>query len=219
MDHYRPAHVSNHTDQQGRYAFNQQPDIVLWNLACLAQALLPLIPRESLKSELEGFAGQFRVHYQAGMRARLGLLCEESGDTRLIDDLGDLMARQAVDMTRFFRMLGEVEPSTASPSRVLDLFPDRTAIARWIERYAARTAREAATPPLSAAQMRAVNPKFILRNYMAEEAIRAADAGDYRLVNELSALLRHPFSEHPDHQRYAEAVPDWAGWISLSCSS
>jgi uncharacterized protein YdiU (UPF0061 family) len=170
-------------------------------------------------SELEGFAGQFRAHYQARMRARLGLLREESGDTRLIDDLGDLMAQQAVDMTRFFRMLGEVEPSTASPSRVLDLFPDRTAIARWIERYAARTAREAATPPLSAAQMRAVNPKFILRNYMAEEAIRAADSGDYRLVNELSALLRHPFGEHPEHQRYAEAAPDWAGWISLSCSS
>ncbi|WP_260293063.1 hypothetical protein [Sedimenticola hydrogenitrophicus] len=64
-----------------------------------------------------------------------------------------------------------------------------------------------------------MNPKFILRNYMAEEAIRAVDAGDYRLVNELSALLRHPFSEHPEHQHYAGEIPDWAGWISLSCSS
>ncbi|MCW8944740.1 MAG: YdiU family protein [Sedimenticola sp.] len=219
MDVYQPAHISNHTDQQGRYAFDQQPGIVHWNLSCLAQALLPLIPRESLETELEGFPAQYQSHYLQRMRARLGLLSEEADDQQLIDDLCRLLTHQKVDMTRFFRTLCDFSDSDAMLVAVQPLVSDRQMLKAWMVRYEQRLQQEAASLPIRQMQMRAVNPKYVLRNYMAEEAIREAQAGNYKPVNDLLSLLRAPFEEQPAYQRFAEEVPDWAGWISLSCSS
>ena len=193
--------MSNHTDQQGRYAFNQQPDIVLWNLSCLAQALLPLVAREALEAQLRGFSEQFGACYLERMRTRLGMQLAVEGDQLLIDDLNNLMAQQEVDITRFFRRLSDFDGSDACAKMLHNFFPNTAEFAEWLERYALRIDQEAASFPIRRMQMRAVNPKFILRNYMAEEVIRAADEGNFKPVNELLTLLRHPFDEHPSHQQ------------------
>ncbi|MCW8891421.1 MAG: YdiU family protein [Sedimenticola sp.] len=219
MDAYQPGHISNHTDQQGRYAFDQQPGIVHWNLSCLAQALLPLIPREALESELDRFPEQYQAYYLKRMRSRLGLLAEAAEDLKLIDDLCRLMTQHKVDMTRFFRALCDFEGLEEMLDSLQPLVSDRQGLNQWLTRYEQRIKQEAATLPIRQMQMRSVNPKYILRNYMAEEVIREAQEGNYQPVNELLSVLRNPFEEQPDHQRYAEDVPDWAGWISLSCSS
>lgn len=219
MDTYQPAHISNHTDQQGRYAFDQQPGIVHWNLSCLAQALLPLIPREALEAELEGFPGQYQTHYLQRMRGRLGLLTEASDDQQLIDDLCRLMTQHKVDMTRFFRALCDFTDANSMLESLRLFVPESEELNKWILRYEQRISLEAASIPIRRMQMRAVNPKYILRNYMAEEAIREADNGNYAPVDELLLLLRSPFDDHPAYQRFADEVPDWAGWIELSCSS
>jgi uncharacterized protein YdiU (UPF0061 family) len=219
MDSYQPAYVSNHTDQQGRYAFNQQPGIVHWNLSCLAQALLPLIPREALEIELEHYPKQFEQYYQERMRARLGLLMPQEGDAALINDLCELMGVLKIDMTRFLRALSSYEGSPDARDALFAVVTETPELSHWLERYLCRVEQEAASFPIREKQMQAVNPKYILRNYMAEEAIRDAQEGNYKPVNDLLSLLRHPFGEQPDYQVYAGEIPDWAGWISLSCSS
>jgi len=218
-DYYRPSHVSNHTDQQGRYAFYKQPDIVLWNLSSLAQALTPLVDSKILNIQLGRFSEQFNRFYLNRMRARLGLQRERDEDQQLVDDLCILMAKQRVDSTRFFRALTELDTTSEAARKLHHHFPDSSEFKKWLQRYTVRADIEVASIPIRRMQMRSVNPKYILRNYMVEEVIRAADKGDFKPINDLLDLLRHPFAEHPKQQRYAEAAPEWANQISLSCSS
>ncbi len=219
MDRYDPDLISNQNDDRGRYAFRRQPAIVQWNLACLGQALLPLVERETLEAEIQRFNALYPQAELRQMRRRLGLLTEAAEDAALIADLLALFARQQVDANRFLRRLADFDQSEASIDALLQLLCRPAELKDWLARYQRRIAQEAASLPLRRAQMRAVNPAYILRNYMAEEAIRAAHEGEFKPINQLLALLRHPGEERPGFERWAGEPPEWAGGICLTCSS
>ncbi|WP_027857229.1 protein adenylyltransferase SelO [Marinobacterium jannaschii] len=219
MDSYNPDLVSNHNDDQARYAFARQPAIVQWNLACLAQALLPLIPREYLEAELERFPGLYQAAELTLMRRRLGLQQEHEGDRSLLEQLKTLFTAQQVDMTRFFRQLSYFDDSEPSLEPLFGLISTPSALSDWLRLYRQRLMQEQCSEAERKAAMLAVNPRLILRNYMAEEAIRAAHEGDFEPVSQLMGLLRDPFAEVAGDERYCKAPPQWAAAICLTCSS
>ena len=143
----------------------------------------------------------------------------QDDDRGLIDDLLKLMAAGRVDYPLFWRRLTD-HVAGGSPEPVRDLFADREALDAWLRSYAARRAHEAADDAAIGARMRAVNPKFVLRNHLGELAIRQAKAGDFSGVSRLLALLQDPYDDHPDAPTdYAGLPPDWASSIEISCSS
>jgi len=219
LDEYLPDYISNKNDDAGRYAFKQQPDIVQWNLTALAEAMLPLVDQEDLKDTLRGFAPRFVELRNRRLAARLGLITTQSTDAGFIEALLDIFTAQRIDFNRFFRALCDYQGENADRTALCAFVCDTAPLAQWLDQYDQRLQAEAASFPIRRQQMRSVNPKYTLRNYMAEEAIREAHVGNYVPVNQLLGLLRHPGDEHPDMQRYADTPPDWAGAICLTCSS
>ena len=226
VEQYDPGYVCNHSDHQGRYAFDQQPAIGLFNLSCLAQALLPLLPGateaavQTARAQLDLYQPALTQHYADLMRAKLGLQQAHAEDQRLCNDLLEILATNHVDYTRFFRSLGRFRQDVSDNAVLRDQFPDRTAFDVWADRYRRRLASEHSQDEPRRLRMDGVNPKYILRNYLAETAIRLAqDHHDYTETERLLALLRHPYDEQPEHEQYAADPPDWARRIAVSCSS
>ena len=221
LDVFNPGHICNHSDTQGRYAFNQQPRIAYWNLFCLGQALLPLIGEQELAmAALESYKSVFPATFEKLMRAKLGLLdLDETAtatDRVLIEGVLQLLAKDRVDYTIFWRRLSHASAGTDTQP-VRDLFLDRAAADAWLARYSARLAhlpRQRVTE-----SMLATNPKFVLRNHLGEQAIRAAKEKDFSQVSTLLMLLESPFEEHSAFDEYANFPPDWASHIEISCSS
>jgi uncharacterized protein YdiU (UPF0061 family) len=217
LDAFVPGHVCNHSDHQGRYAYNRQPNVAYWNMFCLAQALLPLIGDQELaKAALESYKTVFPDAFMTGMRAKLGLTEAREGDGALVDDILALLAANAVDYSIFWRRLSQAAADGQLES-VRDLFADRTGLDQWLLRYSEQKAH--ISPGHQADLMLKTNPKFVLRNHLGEQAIRAAQQGDFSELHTLQRLLERPFDEHPGHDRYADFPPDWASSISISCSS
>ncbi len=217
LDAFVPDHVCNHSDTQGRYAFNRQPNVVYWNLFCLGQALQPLIGEpEVVVQALEPYQKRFPIEFMARMRAKLGLTEPLEGEAPVMDAVLRLLADNRVDYTIFWRRLshavagGDFEP-------VRDLFPDRAAFDAWLLSYSELLAHT--SKALAADLMLKTNPRFVLRNHLAEQAIRSAKLGDLSELQTLQALLERPFDEHPGHATYADFPPDWASTLSISCSS
>ena len=217
LDAFVPGHVCNHSDNQGRYAYNRQPNVAYWNLFCLAQALLPLIGDPELaKGALESYKTVFPEAFMARMRSKLGLAQAREKDAELIDGILVLLAQNAVDYTIFWRRLSHaVQQNDFGPVR--DLFADRNAFDGWLLSYSELLALD--NQALAANLMLKNNPKFVLRNHLGEQAIRAAKLGDFSELQTLQRLLEHPFDEHPGHDAYAAFPPDWASSIEISCSS
>ena len=216
LDHFDPGHICNHSDHAGRYAYAEQPRIGLWNLQCLASALLPLVEREALIAELEAYQPQFEAALAERMRAKLGLTAWREEDWNLLTELFELLQHARADWTIFWRRLCDLEHR---PDAVAALFGDRPAWDGWLVRYRARLADEGLPPVVRAAGMRQANPKYVLRNHLAEIAIRQAQAGDFDEARRLEAILARPFDEQPEHEAYADFPPAWAGQLSVSCSS
>jgi len=217
LDAFVPGHICNHSDHHGRYAYNRQPNIAYWNLFCLAQALLPLIEdQDTALAALESYKTVFPDAFMARMRKKLGLTQAQESSEALVEPLLQLLAQNAVDYTIFWRRLshavaqGQFEP-------VRDLFADRAAFDAWLLSYSELLALE--DKALAADLMLNSNPKFVLRNHLGEQAIRAAKGGDFSELATLQRLLERPFDEHPGHEAYADFPPDWASSISISCSS
>jgi uncharacterized protein YdiU (UPF0061 family) len=209
-----------------------QPQIAHWNLFCLAQGLLPLLGRqheESVRSEravedaqhvLEGFKGRFAAARDARMRAKLGLEITRPGDDALANRLFDTMQANRADFTLTFRNLARLSKHDASgDAAVRDLFLDRAAFDAWVKTYRARLAEETRGDAARLEAMNRVNPKFVLRNHLAETAIRHAKEKDFSEIERLATVLRRPFDEQPEHQAYAALPPDWASSLEVSCSS
>ncbi|MBT9511984.1 MAG: YdiU family protein [Acidovorax sp.] len=217
LDAFVPGHVCNHSDTQGRYAYNRQPNVAYWNLFCLAQALLPLIGDEELaKAALESYKVVFPEAFMARMRAKLGLAAVREHDGTLIDCVLLLLAQNGVDYTIFWRRLSHaVGSSDFEPVR--DLFADRAAFDTWLLSYSELINHDGSA--VAANLMLKSNPKFVLRNHLGEQAIRAAKLGDFSELQTLQRLLERPFDEHPGHDAYAAFPPDWASSIEISCSS
>jgi len=242
MEGYNPAYICNHSDYHGRYAFDQQPAIGLFNLSCLAQALLPLLGSSSTlkqsidhdfsdseiaaavevaKALLDDYYPRYVENYASIMRRKLGLSDCLSEDQALCNDLLELMAGSGADYSNVFRHLADVTRDGIDVDvRVRDFFIDRQAMDQWLQRYRQRLGKENRQDIERKSAMNAVNPKFILRNYLAETAIRKAeDENDYSEVAKLMHILRSPFEEQEQHNAYAEPPPEWASQIVVSCSS
>ncbi|WP_251779644.1 protein adenylyltransferase SelO [Caldimonas mangrovi] len=221
LDAFVPHHVCNHSDHHGRYAYNRQPNIGLWNLHALGQALLPLIgDADAALAALEPYKTAFPAALESRMRAKLGLALEEPGDRELVDDLLRLMAQDRTDYSITFRRLARFSSAPGADNRALrDLFVDRQGFDAWSTRYRERLQHEPRSDGERAAAMNRVNPKFVLRNHLADVAIRKAQAGDFDEVRRLLAVLEHPYDEQPEHAAYADFPPTWAQTIEVSCSS
>jgi serine/tyrosine/threonine adenylyltransferase len=217
LDAFDPGHVCNHSDTQGRYAYNKQPNIAYWNLFCLGQALLPLIgEQEHALAALQSYRSVFPTALQARMRAKLGLLHEQPDDEALVESTFKLLADNRVDYPIFWRRLCRFTP-TSGHEELRDLFFDRESFNHWALSFSERL-----TPVnqgLRADSMLKINPKYVLRNHVGEQAIRAAKLGNFEPVNTLLSLLQSPCEEHPASDALAGFPPEWAAGIEISCSS
>lgn len=221
LDAFDANFICNHSDHQGRYAFGQQPQIGLWNLTCLAQALTPLMPIEAARETLGLYESAYVTHYIELMCAKLGLRQSGSIAVPLITDLLDLLGANHIDYTRFFRALCDFDSNAGAHNAPLrDMFIDRAAFDRWADDYRLRLRAERSIDEERRLCMQRTNPKYVLRNYLAQIAIaRASDERDYTEIDRLLRLLRDPCAEHPGMEAYAAAPPDWASSIEVSCSS
>ncbi|PYE13907.1 uncharacterized protein YdiU (UPF0061 family) [Paraburkholderia silvatlantica] len=235
MDGFDANHICNHSDSQGRYAYRMQPQIAYWNLFCLAQALVPLfgahydIADEKKRGErvvadaqgvLERFKGHFAPALEARMRAKLGLEHEREGDDALANKLFEIMHANRADFTLTYRHLAGVSKHDASgDAPVRDLFLDRAAFDAWAADYRARLAHETRDDAARAEAMNRTNPKYVLRNHLAQTAIERAAQKDFSEVERLARVLERPFDERPENASYAGLPPDWASSLEVSCSS
>ncbi|WP_271104178.1 protein adenylyltransferase SelO [Pseudomonas tohonis] len=218
LDDFDANHICNHSDDSGRYSFSNQVPIAHWNLAALAQALTPHIAVEALREALELFLPLYQAAWLDLMRRRLGFTRAEEGDEALVQRLLQLMQTSAVDYTLFFRRLGETAPEQAV-AVLRDEFVDLAGFDAWAAQYVERATREGNDQDARRQRMHAVNPKYILRNYLAQRAIEAAEQGDFSEVRQLHAVLARPFDEQPGMERYAERPPEWGKHLEISCSS
>ena len=221
MEAFDPHHICNHSDQQGRYSYANQPQVGHWNCYALGQAMVGLIGSvEDTEAALAGYQPAFQAEIDRLLHAKLGLAQTLEGDRELLDGMFEAMQASHVDFTQFFRKLSQVRQDDAGgDTAVRDLFLDRAACDAWIERYRARLRQEARPDAGRALAMNAVNPKYVLRNYLAQQAIERAQAKDWSELQRLLTVLERPFDDQPEHEAYAALPPDWASHLEVSCSS
>ena len=213
MEDYNPSHICNHSDYQGRYAFKNQPYIGLWNCSALGHALSSLISEESQTEILQTYEENFQNTLAELYRKKLGLGLEEPEDAALIQGLLDIMESEKLDYTNTFRNLMHTLTNKISPELSSEISKS------WVVSFLKRHSRETMSQEKRLELMRQMNPKFILRNYMAQEAIEAAEKNDFLLLNTLLIILTQPFEEFPEHQKFANKSPKWAKDLEISCSS
>ncbi|MEZ5913028.1 MAG: YdiU family protein [Paracoccaceae bacterium] len=216
IDSYDPKAVFSSIDRHGRYAYGAQPPIMHWNLARFAETLVELVnPEDSddairqLTDALNAFPAQYQQAWLRGMRAKLGLFTQASGDQDLANDLFAAMDRRDVDFTRAFRALSSVV--RGDPGVLRALFNDHEAIDAWLDRYRRRQAAEAIGAEARAAAMDRVNPLYIPRNHKVEEALAAALAGDMAPFDRLLARVSRPFDAAAGYEDYALGAPSAFG--------
>jgi uncharacterized protein YdiU (UPF0061 family) len=229
LDDYDPGFVCNHSDETGRYAFDRQPHIALWNLACLASAFLPLpgVDEDAARAALDRYAPAFNRRSLELVRAKLGLAEAMDGDDSLWTDLLDAMAAARADYTNTMRALGGFDASPGAENAALArrFGADRDADSRarwtaWADRYRRRLAAEGSVESDRRARMDRANPKFVLRNYLAQNAIDKAERHrDFSEIDRLLDLLRDPFAERLELSHYAADPPMWGKRLEVSCSS
>ena len=244
LEDYDPDWTPNTTDRHGkRYRFGNQPGIGQWNLAQLGNALFPLIEDaeagagEDLQAALDQYVPHFRSEHQKMFASKLGLSeWDTERDEPLMVDLLELFGRAETDMTLFFRALAEVSSTsdTADPSTfdvIRNVFYDKEQLTAeveaawlaWLDRYVERVRDDGRDDDERRRAMHAVNPLYVMRNYLAQLAIDAAAGGDYSELTMLLDVMRNPYTEQPRREKYAEKRPDWArtrvGCSMLSCSS
>lgn len=239
VDDYNPDWTPNTTDASGkRYRFGHQPQIMQWNLYQLANAIYPLINEvEPLQELLNDFVKSYTNKWQAMRSAKLGLKAWQNEDDELHRQLQKILLLTETDMSIFYRQLAEIpcETSEQTDEQLLALIasswyapdsvsvPDKKQIVDWLRSYQQRVRQDNTDDLSRKTQMNLVNPKYVLRNYLSQQAIDLAEQGDFSLVNELLDVMRHPYDEQPERQQFAAKRPDWArdkpGCSMLSCSS
>jgi uncharacterized protein YdiU (UPF0061 family) len=234
IDDYDPDWTPNTTDAHGRrYRFGHQPAVAHWNLVQLANALVPVFDStEPLYAGIQRYVDAFTEADHASSAAKLGLARWDDGDDALIDELHALMHEAEVDMTLFFRGLADVDTEVDAPpvapleAAFYDAARQQAAMPQlraWLARYVERVRRDGRARDERRARMNAVNPRYVLRNYLAQQAIDRAAQGDDAEVDLLLDVLRRPYDEQPGRERFAQRRPEWArnrpGCSMLSCSS
>jgi uncharacterized protein YdiU (UPF0061 family) len=239
LEDYDPNWTPNTTDAEGRrYRFGNQPQIAWWNLAQLANAIYPLIGDvEPLQQALDLYGEAFERGWQTMMAQKLGLSAfDPATDPALFASLQAMLMLVETDMTLFYRALANVGGAATGDDAtllapLLDAYyrPEqlsneiRARIAAWLRHYLERVRHDGIADHERQRRMNAVNPKYVLRNYLAQLAIDKAETGDPSLVNRLLEVLRHPYDEQPEQEEFAQKRPEWArhraGCSMLSCSS
>ena len=224
LDGFDPAHICNHSDHQGRYAYARQPQVAYWNLFCLGQALLPLIEDQDLALQaLETFKSIYPQMADREFAKKLGLDTVHAEDHVLIESLLKVLAAEKTDFTIFWRRMShavlhlQTKGADLAFGPVNDLFIDSSSWQAWLPGYLQRI--NGLDSNQAAAIMLRANPKYVLRNHLGEQAIVQAKIGNFTLVDELTHVLMSPFDEHPRFEHLAGFPPDWASSISISCSS
>lgn len=239
LEDFDPMWTPNTTDATGRrYRYGQQPQVAHWNLVQFANALVPLVGEETdpLQKAVDRFADAYEEGFRTMTAARLGWGAWRDGDEALVDELHRMLGLSEIDQVIFFRDLADVATDeSADPVARLEPLQDAWyrpqeivgetagAIGSWLESWAERVRAGGLTEPERRAAMDALNPRYVLRNYLAQEAIDAAEAGDESLIHELLDTLRRPYEDQPGRERFAARRPEWArdrvGSSMLSCSS
>jgi uncharacterized protein YdiU (UPF0061 family) len=227
LEGYDPLWTPNTTDAQGRrYAYGQQPHIAQWNLARLAEALLPLVPKEKLEAGLALYAETFNAGWQRAFMEKIGLTSWSESDAELLRGMFEALAEAETDFTLFFRNLAAVTPDKPSLEPLRRAFytdAPRPLLESWLERFAKRVLGEGMLVEERLRRMNIANPKYVPRNYLAQSAIDALENGDASVLERLMKVLARPYDEQPEHDALAERRPEWArhraGCSALSCSS
>lgn len=243
LEDYDPQWTPNTTDAATRrYSFGNQPQIALWNLVQMANAVYPLIKKEEpLKKALDNYQQHYQNKWHNMMAQKLGLNdFEQNHDDKLVNELLSILSLVETDMTIFFRRLAMLDGNAENPDDISDdalMAPLETAyylpeqltsanrnrIGNWLRNYIKRRNQDATPTDIRRLRMNAVNPKYVLRNYLAQVAIDKSEEGDFSMINDLLDLLRHPYDEQPGKEKFAQKRPEWArhrpGSSMLSCSS
>lgn len=237
LEGYDPTWTPNTTDAQGRrYCYGNQPQVVLWNLVQLANALYPLIgAAEPLQETLDSCRRRFQDGWHQTLAAKFGLTDRQEKDAELRQRAFDLLNKYEIDLTIFFRRLAEVKTAPDGPDDFVDFFSsalyriseiretDRRQMNDWLAAYRTRLRNSGTDDGQRRLAMNRVNPKFVFRNYLAQLAIDQAERGDASMIEELLAVLQHPYDDQPGREHLAKRRPEWArnrpGCSMLSCSS
>jgi len=232
VEDYDPAWTPNTTDAEGRrYCYGRQPEIAQWNLSCLASAIAPLFTdQQPLHDGLQHYADCFGAEHRRMSGGKLGLITPTADDLKLSNDLLALLQRTELDFTLFFRRLGETPAAELVSDRFADLSYDPEGLQRnadeldrWFQRYRQRLGTDAVSDVARRQLMESFNPLYVPRNWLAQQAIDAAERENLEPLHKLMEVLRNPYAEHADHQAYASLRPQWArnrpGCSMLSCSS
>jgi uncharacterized protein YdiU (UPF0061 family) len=220
LDAYDAGFICNHTDEAGRYSFERQPTIGLWNCSALAAALGSLVSKSDAEAALAAYEPAFHSAFLGLLRAKFGLENAQDGDAALFLACFEALQNGRVDYTNFFRALGGLTRTSTSYDDTLALmFENRSEWYDWQRLYRDRLAGEVRGDAARSAAMAAANPAYVLRNYLAQNAIEAAEARDYTEIGRLQAALREPFEARPERAAYAAPPPESARHIVVSCSS
>jgi len=225
LDAFDSHHICNHTDEGGRYAYDQQPMVGHWNCSRLLQATLPLLDDEpeAAVEIANGILNRYPAAYTTRMmelwQAKFGFASAQADDRELINRFLNLLDRGKNDFSLCFRALGDIDADAGSAPTLRDLITDREGYDAWLIDFRARLQYDGEDAAARRARMHASNPKYVLRNHLLQHAIERAEAGDASEVDRLFRIVQRPYDEQPENQAYAAEPPPEARHISVSCSS
>lgn len=216
LDDFDFHNICNKTDQMGRYSYGNQPNVAFWNVKKLSIALSPIISEEAMKLVLEQFVPLYSHYFVTMMFEKIGIFTASQEDEALLKTLLHSLQEANVDFTLFFRTLSRYD---GDDSKLLDIAINPTALKPFLALYKTRLEQETLSTKERHRKMLKINPKYVLKNYMLQEAIEAAEQGDFSKVETLMQLAIAPFDEHPSFEHYAKATPNAFKNQKLSCSS
>lgn len=213
-------YICNHSDHQGRYAYNQQPSVGMWNLERLLVCFMNEVPKERLEKILEKYPSFFENEYVRLSREKLGLKTEEANDFQILIEAIQMLNELSMDYTFFWRSLCDYKTGQKdSLKKVFDYYGDRQELLTWLEKYSARLQKENSDDLERSLRMKKNNPKYVLKNYIAQEVIQDVEQGNSGKLNDWLNILYTPFDEHADFEKYSRPTPPEHKNHIVSCSS
>lgn len=214
------GYVCNHSDQQGRYAYNQQPSVGMWNLERILVCFMNIVPQETLEKILNEYPEHFEKEYLRLSRLKMGLITEEEDDYKLLVQALQMLSKLSIDYTFFWRQLTEYKTSRKeSLKEIWDYYGRRDEVEEWLDLYSERLKRENSNDEERSLRMKKNNPKYVLKNYIAQEVIEDVEKGNSAKLEQWLNVLYSPFAEHPDFDKYSRPTPPEHKDYEVSCSS